>query len=122
MNYIYRDLLNKLYEVPVAYFDLRNDYGRIFSRLYRELPIEEANTLKDRFISVRECDEDAYLEAEYYLEIVQALINGRIQMENLINRAERNPTFGSAVMASAMQSVAGQVFLEASNDESPLLR
>ena len=122
MNYIYNDLLNGTYEVPVVYFDLSADYGRIYNRLRSELPKQEADLLRDRFLSVREYDEDAYYEAEYYLELVQAVANGRLRIDDLVNRAERYPTFGSAIMASAMQTVAGRTILEASHDESPLLR
>lgn len=117
MNYIYSDLLNANYEVPVAYFDLNDDYGKIYRRLKSELPYNEARLIENRFISVKEYDEDAYFEAEHYFELVKAVVHGQITIEDLIRRAERNPTFGSAVMASAMQNVAGKIFLEASHDD-----
>ena len=117
MNYIYGDLLNSNYEVPVAYFDLNEDYGKIYRRLKSELPDIEARSLDDRFISVKEYDEDAYIEAEHYFELVKAVVHGRISIEDLVRRAERTPTFGSAIMAAAMQNVAGKIFLEASHDD-----
>ena len=77
---------------------------------------ESSRNLQDWFISGRDIDPDAYDEIEYYTEMVRAMINGRLRVEDLVNRAERSPSFGSAVMAGAMETVSSEIFIEASDD------
>ena len=122
MNYVYADIVKKTYEVPVVYFDFSGDYGMVFRRVRQALSDESGDSLESRFISIRDYDEDAFEEAEHYCAMVQAVINKRLKVEDLVRRAENYPTFGSAVMATAMESVAGKVILEASNDDSPFLQ
>lgn len=118
MRYVYRDVLDAVYEVPVVYFDLNNDYGLVYRRVQQELNSrgEMSRNLQDWFISGRDIDPDAYDEIEYYTDMVRALVNGRLRIDDLINRAERFPSFGSAVMAGAMENVSSQIILESSND------
>lgn len=118
MRYVYKDLLDGLYEVPLVYFDINNDYGLVYRKVQQELSSrgESSRNLQDWFISGRDIDPDAYDEIEYYTEMVRALINGRLRVEDLVNRAERSPSFGSAVMAGAMETVSSEIFIEASDD------
>lgn len=118
MRYVYRDVLDAVYEVPLVYFDLNDDYGLVYRRVQQELNSrgETSRNLQDWFISGRDIDPDAYDEIEYYTDMVRALVNGRLRIEDLINRAERFPSFGSAVMAGAMENVSSQIILESSND------
>lgn len=118
MRYVYRDVLDGIYEVPLVYFDINNDYGLVYRRVQQELSSrgESSRNLQDWFISGRDIDPDAYDEIEYYTEMVRALINGRLRVEDLVNRAERSPSFGSAVMAGAMEAVSSEIYIEASDD------
>lgn len=118
MRYVYRDVLDGIYEVPLVYFDLNDDYGRVYRRVQQELNSrgESSSHLEDWFISGRNIDPDAYDEIEYYADMVYAIVNGRLRIEDLVNRAERFPSFGSAVMAGAMETVSSEIILEASND------
>lgn len=118
MRYVYRDVLDAVYEVPLVYFDLNDDYGLVYRRVQQELNSrgETSRNLQDWFISGRDIDPDAYDEIEYYTDMVRALVNGRLRIEDLINRAERFPSFGSAVMAGAMENVSSQIILESSSD------
>ena len=118
MRYVYRDVLDSVYEVPLVYFDLNDDYGLVYRRVQQELSSrgETSKNLQDWFISGRDIDPDAYDEIEYYTDMVRALVNGRLRVDDLINRAERFPSFGSAVMAGAMEDVSSQIILESSND------
>lgn len=118
MQYVYRDVLDSVYEVPLVYFDLNDDYGLVYRRVQQELNNrgETSRNLQDWFISGRDIDPDAYDEIEYYTDMVRALVNGRLRTDDLINRAERFPSFGSAVMAGAMENVSSQIFLESSSD------
>ena len=77
---------------------------------------ETSRNLQDWFISGRDIDPDAFEEIEYYTDMVRALVRGRLRIEDLINRAERFPTFGSAVMAEAMEKISSEVYLESSDD------
>lgn len=118
MRYVYKDLLDGIYEVPLVYFDINNDYGLVYRKVQQELSSrgESSRNLQDWFISGRDIDPDAYDEIKYYTEMVRALINGRLRVEDLVNRAERSPSFGSAVMAGAMETVSSEIFIEASDD------
>ena len=118
MSYVYRDVLDAVYEVPLVYFDLNGDYGHVYRNVQRELNSrgEPSRNLQDWFISGRDIDPDAYDEIEYYTDMVRALIRGRLRIEDLLNRAERFPSFGSAIMAGTMENVSSQVYLESSND------
>ena len=75
-----------------------------------------SRNLQDWFISGRDVDPDAYDEIEYYTDMVRALVNGRLRIDDLINRAERFPSFGSAVMAGALETISSEIYLEASDD------
>ena len=118
MRYVYEDVLDGIYEVPLVYFDINDDYGLVYRRVQQELNNrgEPSRNLQDWFISGRDIDPDAYDEIEYYTEMVRALINGRLRVEDLVNRAERMPSFGSAVMAGAMETVSSEIYIEASED------
>ena len=118
MQYVYRDVLDAVYEVPLVYFDLSDDYGRVYRRIQQELNSrgETTRNLQDWFICGRDIDPDAHEEIEYYTEMVRALVNGRLSIDRLIDRAERFPSFGSAVMAGAMETVSSEIILEASTD------
>lgn len=118
MRYVYKDVLDGIYEVPLVYFDINNDYGLVYRKVQQELSSrgESSRNLQDWFISGRDIDPDAYDEIEYYTEMVRALINGRLRVEDLVNRAERSPSFGSAVMAGAMETISSEIFIEASDD------
>lgn len=117
-RYVYNDVLNAVYEVPLVYFDLRDDYGLVYRKVQRELADrgESSRNLQDWFISARDMDPDAYDEVDYYTDMVRALVNGRLGIDDLINRAENFPSFGSAIMASAMENVSAETFLESSDD------
>ncbi len=118
MNYVYGDVLNNIYKVPLVYFDMKDDYGLVYRRVQHELIRrgEDSRNLQDWFISGRDIDPDAFDEIEYYTDMVRALINGRLSIEDLVNRAERFPSFGSAVMAGTMENVSSEIYIEASED------
>ena len=53
--------------------------------------------------------------------MIQAVIDGRLSVDDLVKKAEDFPTFGSAVMATALQNVADTTLILPSNGQSPLL-
>jgi len=118
MGYIFRDVLNSSYEVPLVYFDLKGDYGHIYKKVQGELNKQgdTSRNLKEWFISAREIDPDGFEEVEYYLDMVNALVKGTLRPVDLINRAEKIPSFGSAIMAAGLDSIPSNVFLGYSKD------
>lgn len=100
MNYVYRDLVDAVYEVPVVYFDLNNDFGLVYRNIQRELNRRGDNSreLYEWFVSGRDADPAAFDEIKYYTEMVRAIVNNRLSIDDLINRAEKYPSFGSAVI------------------------
>ena len=79
LRYLYSDIINTRYEVPLVYFDLRNDYRVLFIRAQRWF-IGQGNTiaqnkLADFFIRGRDIDPEAHDEIMYYTQIISALID-----------------------------------------------
>lgn len=56
MRYVYEDVLDGIYEVPLVYFDINNDYGLVYRRVQQELNNrgEPSRNLQDWFISGRD--------------------------------------------------------------------
>ena len=118
MQYIFDDLLNNVYEVPVVYFDLKDDYWKVYHNLQKELQGRGADyrNLQNWFIPAREIDENAFDEVLHYASLIRAMVDGRLSPELLVDRAEQYKSFGTAVMAGALESIASNVFIEASDD------
>ena len=115
MSYVYRDVLDAVYSVPLVYFDVMSkDYGLVYRQVKKTLIEREddSRNLDDWFICGREIDCEAYKEIEFYTEMVKALVNGSMRIEDLIKYGEQYPSLGSAIMAESMKGVASQIYLE----------
>lgn len=124
MNYIFRDLVNCRYEVPLIYFPINNDYERILTRLEKEArtAMLDPDTGEYRrfrpeedFIDVRAYDIDAYEEVKDYYPLIYALIDGDIEPADLVDIAiqHNDPVLKNTVMLTALQkSNSDQVVLQ----------
>lgn len=102
MNYILDDLLSLRYEAPLVYFPIYNDFDQIADVLYRKTN-GEINIGED-FIDVRALDTGAFEEVKSYLPLTEALINGDIDLDELVREAYGNTTLKNAVLAEALDN------------------
>ena len=104
LSYVYTDIINRRYEVPLVYFDLNNDYRDLFVKAHRHF--EQHNTiaqnkLADFFIRGRDIDPDAHEEIVYCTEIISALIEGKLREEDFVQHAKEYPSIGQAIKGTA---------------------
>ncbi len=77
-SYVYSDLLNRRYEVPLVYFDLNNDYDEIAQRIYKE---RHDVIIGEDFINAKAVNREEYEELIDYMELVRRLLAGKISPE-----------------------------------------
>jgi len=91
-GYLLDDLLKLRYEVPVVYFDICHDYDivarELFLKLYTLGILEENIILEDIFVRASAIDYKGYEEVCFYEELVMALINGKMTIEDLLSHDE----------------------------------
>lgn len=115
LNYVFRDLINNRYEVPMVYFPLKNDYEQILSRLERDARTSILDPVtgeyrrmrpEEDFVDIRAYDYDAYEEVKDYYPLVYALLDGDIEPADLVDIAiqHRDPVLKDTVMLSALQN------------------
>lgn len=87
--YFFNDLVKMKYEIPVVYFDICNDFDSIANDLYklRNRNAGISINIGEDFVSARAVDYNAYQEVLYHIDLIDALINGKITPEQLIDTA-----------------------------------
>lgn len=116
MKYVYKDILEGKYEVPVIYFDMGNDFSKVYNRVVEELlkrndvlSQERLKYLSKRFLSGRDIDLECYDELTYYRHLIAALINGEIKIEDLIQCGNDYKPLGASIMGSCIKNIGGDV-------------
>lgn len=111
MKYIYNDLLTNRYEVPLVYFDTNEDFYRIADRLFKDCQILGLPTIvvETDLIHARSVDSEGYAEVCFYVDLVMALVNGKISPDDLIKEAGKYPTMKNAVIASAFECLPSDI-------------
>lgn len=106
-RYFLNDLYDVKYEVPVVYFDINNDFNIVASKLieYRQKKDESKTYINEDFICAKAVDYDAFQEVYYYVDLVIALLEQRIQPEELIIEAEKYASLMNAVSAAGLESI-----------------
>lgn len=106
-NYILDDILKSKYENPIVYFDLNND----FYNLIEDLISNEFITLNDvgrNIIQGRSLDSEAHYELLYYYELVNAIINNKLTINDLVlnsdNYGNKN-ILKNAIIGIAMNKI-----------------
>ena len=107
-NYFVKDLINKKYEVPLVYFDINNDYDSIFYYLMKE----GSSLSYEDFIKASSIDSEAYQEVLFYKDLVQALINGSLSPDELINKTDivirddtLSTTFKNTIISTSLSEI-----------------
>ena len=103
ISYVYPEVINKRYEVPLVYFDLNRDFDEIAQRLYEE---RRDVIIGEDFISARAVDFEEYEELVDYIELVRGLITGRISSDYLINvQGQNDEILRTAILSSTLEEV-----------------
>lgn len=105
-NYVFQDIVNRRYGVPLVYFDLSDDYHKLFVNAQRLFTNVHPNTsalndLACYFIRGRDIDPDAHYEIGFYSEIISALIEGKLREEDFVQHAKEYPSIGQAIKGTA---------------------
>lgn len=119
-NYVFQDVVNRRYGVPLVYFDLSDDYHKLFvdAQNYFIDVFDNTSALNDLacyFIRGRDIDPDAHYEIGFYSEIISALIEGKLREEDFVKCAKEYPSIGQAIKGTA------DVFLKGTAEDFSLL-
>lgn len=106
-KYFLNDLFNIRYEVPVVYFDINNDFDIVASKLieYRQKKNQSRIYINEDLICAKAIDFSAFQEVSYYVDLVMALLEKRLQPEDLVNEAEKYTSLMNAISAAGLESI-----------------
>lgn len=113
INYMVDDLLSNRYEVPMVYFPINNDFERVIDRLVKkqgayifDIEIGDYRGIRvgEDLVDIRAYDYDAFEEVKDYYPIVYDLINGDIDVVDLIDIARGNGTLENTMLLTALSS------------------
>ena len=100
ISYVYPEIVNKRYEVPLVYFDLNRDFDRIAQRLYEE---RRDVIIGQDFINVKTVSPEEYEELMDYRKLVEGLITRKITPDYLINtQGQNDEILGNAILSSTL--------------------
>jgi len=110
VKYIFDDLCKLKYEVPVVYFDLNKDYENIARKLWNHICYDNSArylNIPEDFIQASAVDRGGYDEVCELEELVDAVITGKLKIEDLIDRDQvvNNPTFRNAILSTAFSEI-----------------
>lgn len=113
INYMVDDLLSNRYEVPMVYFPINNDFERVIERLVKkqgayifDIEIGDYRGIRvgEDLVDIRAYDYDAFEEVKDYYPIVYDLINGDIDVVDLIDIARGNGTLENTMLLTALSN------------------
>ena len=103
ISYVYPEIINGRYEVPLVYFDLNRDFDVIAQRLYEE---RQDVIIGEDFINAKVVDFEEYEELVDYMELVRRLITGKINPDYLIDiKGQNDEILRTAILSSALGDV-----------------
>ena len=85
------------------YFDIENDYHKILNKIYKDTHID----IEYDIIHPREVDPAGYDEFLHYVDLVYAMIDGRLSPEELVVGAGRNDDelMKNALMSTTLSNI-----------------
>ncbi len=108
MGYFFDDLCNLRYEVPVVYFDINHGYDDVARQLLLKqcsLELPKSNIiLEENFVRASAIDVKGYEEVCFYEDMVMALINEKMRIEDLLVHKDvaGNPTFQNSLITATL--------------------
>lgn len=122
IGYMVNDLVRNRYEVPMVYFPINNDFEMVVDRLVKEqrayiFDVETGDyrgiRVGEDLVDIRAYDYDAFEEVKDYYPIVCDLINGDLELVDLVDVARGNGALENTVLLTALStSNAGTIVLE----------
>lgn len=122
IGYMVKDLTSNRYEVPMVYFPINNDFERVINQLVKEQRAYVLDTetgdyrgirVGEDLVDIRAYDYDAFEEVKDYYPIVYDMINGDINLVDLIDIARGNGILENTVLLTALStSNVGAIVLE----------
>lgn len=105
-KYFLNDLYNIRYEVPIVYFDISNDFDTVASKLieYRQRKNQSKISINEDLICARAIDSSAFQEVYYYVDLVVALLDGRLRPEDLVDKAKKYTSMMNAISATGLET------------------
>lgn len=98
-RYIYRsDILANRYEVPLVYFDLRNDFHELANAIHKDVPFIEVG--RD-IVRGKDIDPACHDELESYRWLVESLFDGRLSVDELARHTELADAYKKQVLEEA---------------------
>lgn len=103
INYVLPDIISGRYEVPIIYFDIDNDYHKILYKVYKQNNVD----VEYDIIHPKEIDPRGYDEFLNYVDLVYAMINGKLSPNDLVVGAELNGDFfmKNALMSTVLSNI-----------------
>lgn len=103
MNYVYNDLISHRYMVPLVYYGVgrHNDFAEIASNLIKNGYLHHSMVEVD-FIDAASLDPCGYEEVRDYVDMVTAIVKGKLQPEQLLSMADQYPTLQTAITATGI--------------------
>ncbi len=97
IKYVLPDIIQDRYDVPIIYFDIENDYHKILSKIYKDTKVD----LEYDIIHPNAIDPRGYDEFLHYVDLVYAMVNGKLHPKDLIIGADN---FDDVLMKNALLS------------------
>ncbi|QAT63034.1 3-deoxy-7-phosphoheptulonate synthase [Acidilutibacter cellobiosedens] len=113
IGYMVNDLTSNRYEVPMVYFPINNDFEQVIDRLVKDQRAYVLDTetgdyrgirVGEDLVDIRAYDYDAFEEVKDYYPIVYGLINGDIDLVDLVDIAKGNGTLENTVLLTALSA------------------
>lgn len=103
MNYVYDDLIIHRYMVPLVYFGVgrHNDFAEIASKLIKNGYLHHS-MVDVHFIDAASLDPYGYDEVYAYVDMVTAIVKGKLRPEQLLSIADQYTTLQTAITATGI--------------------
>lgn len=105
---ILRDILNLKYEIPIVYFDINNDFEKLFNDLnekYKTFLLKHSIEIGKDIISAHILDPNIFYELLQYYELVVAIVNGKLKPSELIDFSKTNDILKNAVISTSLNNI-----------------
>lgn len=106
-KYILDAILKSKYENPIVYFDLNNDFYNLIEYLISNKLIEVSEVGKN-IIQGKSLDPTAHQELLYYYDLVKAIVNNKLTIDDLILNSDAYETknvLKNALMGTAINKI-----------------
>lgn len=97
IKYVLPDIIQDRYDVPIIYFDIENDYRKILNEIYKDTKVN----LEYDIIHPSEIDPQGYDEFLNYVDLVYAMVTGKLHPADLVSGADR---YDDLIMKNALLS------------------